>query len=82
MILDFLHIGWSNFICDRSSRLATKSQAEKTDYGKKKCPLCEASQKGLFLESSQRQMETISLPPRSYLFPSLSTISKSPSTLN
>ena len=34
MILDFLHIGWSNFICDRSSRLATKSHAGKSRVGK------------------------------------------------
>jgi len=36
MILDFLHIGWSNFICDRSSCLATKSYAGKTDHGEKR----------------------------------------------
>ena len=35
MVLDFLYIGWSNFICDRSSRLATKSYAGKTDHGEK-----------------------------------------------
>ena len=35
MILDFLHIGQSNFISDRSSCLATKSYAGKTDHGEK-----------------------------------------------
>src|SRR3990170_1891239 len=45
-----------------------------------KCPLCEPSQNGLFLESPQRQIETMSLPARSYGMPFLSTISKSPST--
>jgi uncharacterized membrane protein len=45
-----------------------------------KCPLCEPSQKGLFLESPQRQKDIISLPASPYKFPFLSIISKSPST--
>ena len=45
-----------------------------------KWPLCEASQKGLFFDKPQRQIDTTVLPPRSYWLPFLSTISKSPST--
>ena len=36
MILDFLHIGWSNFICDRSSRLATKKPGREDRPRRKK----------------------------------------------
>ena len=45
-----------------------------------KWPLWLPSQKGLFCDKPQRQMETISLPCRLYTPPFLSTISKSPST--
>ena len=47
-----------------------------------KCSLWDPSQNGLFCESPQRQIETISLPCRLYTFPFLSTISKSPSTFS
>src|SRR5690606_3051007 len=44
-----------------------------------KCPRCDASQKGLFLESPQRQIETTVRPCKPYASPFRSTISKSPS---
>ena len=46
-----------------------------------KCSLWDPSQKGLLADRPQRQSETIVRPWRPYAFPSLSTISKSPSTL-
>lgn len=45
-----------------------------------KFPLWEESQKGLLLERPHRQSVTAVLPCRPYTFPSLSVISKSPST--
>jgi hypothetical protein len=44
-----------------------------------KLPLCEPSQKGIFLDKPHLHKPKVVLPPRSYWFPFLSTISKSPS---
>ena len=43
MILDFLHIGWSNFICDRSSRLATKKSGREDRPRRKKIKMQRSS---------------------------------------
>lgn len=44
-----------------------------------KCPLCAPSQKGLFWDNPQRQIESTVLSCKPYALPCLSTISKSPS---
>ena len=64
-----LAINYTVFLGGRAKAIASCS----------KCPLWDPSQKGLFFDWPQRQIETMVLPARSYCVPSLSTISKSPS---
>ena len=64
-----LAIIYTVFLGGRSKAIASCS----------KCPLWDPSQKGLFFDWPQRQIEMIVLPASPYRFPSLSAISKSPS---